>query len=60
MPIKIPSTKYANENTKTLSMINKIKFTLFFARQFFWVLFAGLKIWWRPKNDKYEVWLLVT
>ena len=51
------NTKYANQNTKYANQ----KFTLFCREAiFFAFFFAGLKIWWRPKNDKYEVWLLVT
>ena len=54
------NTKYANQNTKYANQ----KFTLFCReaifvanlRTFFGVLFAGQKVWWRTKKDKYQVW----
>ena len=46
------NTKYANQNTK---YANK-KFTLFCRKfaHFFGILFAGQKVWWRTKKDKYQ------
>ena len=66
------NTKYAKQNTKCIISIkrvrqkNKYLFTLFCRDAFFVAnlrtllayLSQALKIWWRTKNDKYEVWSL--
>ena len=54
------NTKYANQSTKYANQ----KFTLFCReaifvanlRTFLAYFFAGQKVWWRTKKDKYEVW----
>ena len=53
-----------NFNQKSTPKKTNIDLRCFVAMQFcrefthiFGVPFTGLKIWWRTKNDKYEVWL---
>ena len=57
------NTKYAKQNTVREFVCQNIDLHCFVAWQFFrkfthcyGVLFTGLKIWCRTKNDKYQVW----
>ena len=67
-PTKIPSTpnktpsaqfqskEYAKKQILIYAVLSRCNFCRKFTH-FFGVPFTGLKIWWRTKNDKYEVWL---
>ena len=59
------NTKYAKQNTKYAKQNTKYWFTLFCRKKFlsqiyalFGVPFTGLKVWWRTKNDNYQVCVL--